>query len=37
MPLLEQGNIEKVSVSAQRISESFIDFIEDGYDVVTLT
>ena len=37
MPLLEQGNIEKVSFSAERISESFVGFIEDGYDVITLT
>lgn len=37
MPLLEQGNIEKVSFSAERISESFVEFIEDGYDVITLT
>ena len=30
-------SIEKVSFSAERISESFVGFIEDGYDVITLT
>ena len=37
MPMLEQGNIERVSVSAEKISESFISFIEDGFDVIALT
>ena len=35
--MLEQGNIERVSVSAEKISESFISFIEDGFDVIALT
>jgi glycerol-3-phosphate dehydrogenase subunit C len=37
MPMLEQGNIEEVSKSAERISESFESFIEEGYDVIALT
>ena len=37
MPMLEQGNIEKVSESAERIAESFVSFIEQGYDVIALT
>ena len=37
MPMLEQGNIEKVSISAEKISESFTSFIEDGFDVIALT
>ena len=37
MPMLEQGNIEKVSESASRIAESFQTFIEQGYDVIALT
>jgi glycerol-3-phosphate dehydrogenase subunit C len=36
MPLLEQGNIEEVSKSARRISQSFISFIDKGYDVIAL-
>ena len=35
--MLEQGNIEKVSESAERIAESFVSFIEQGYDVIALT
>ncbi len=37
MPYLEQANLEKVTEQAKKVSKDLLNWIEKGYDVVTLT
>ena len=37
MPHLEHGNIEEVAQQARKVSAELIQWIQDGYDIVTLT
>ena len=37
MPYLEQGNLEKVAQNAASVSAALRSFIDEGYDILTLT
>lgn len=37
MPFLEQANLARVAEQAEKISSALIPFVEQGYDIVTLT
>lgn len=37
MPFLEQGNIEKVAEQASKVAREMCEWIDKGYDIVTLT
>ena len=37
MPYLEQGNLEKVAKNAASVSAALRSFIDEGYDILTLT
>lgn len=37
MPFLEQGNIEKVAAQAEKVARDMCEWIDKGYDIITLT
>jgi glycerol-3-phosphate dehydrogenase subunit C len=37
MPFLEQGNLEKVAEQAAKVSREMCEWIDKGYDIITLT
>lgn len=37
MPFLEQGNLAQVAKQADKISKALLPFVEQGYDIITLT